>query len=272
MTVEEKLTSRLSLFPSLEKDKFNRILGEYLMIKKDMQSIKQPISVLNVISNLRECHRIVEDSSLSANTRKQAMIDSIRLYRQIVTTSFRDELVERWNGILDNKLLKDILESIVGRISLSQEEYNLTVGVIKAYYDMNKTLIEDVMNPGLVEDENVWAYENLENSMMLEELDGIDNERLVKVLNVSKKASLDYIIALYNSSKIVCQLSRIEEQLGEVEECISTCNSKEVATKVVRILKVGTGTSAYETQKKEKMASLKKELNRFNCLILDVKR
>lgn len=272
MTVEEKLTKRLSLFPSAEKEKLKRTLGEYLLVKKDVQAIKEPIEVENIVASLREAHSIVENGNLSANTRKKAMIDCIRLYCKIVTTEKKDELIECWNHLLDERLLKRILEGVVGTITTTKEDYNMVVGVIKAYYDLNKRLIEDVLNPSLVENENIWAYENLESSIMLEELDNIDNDRLVKILNASKKISLDYIIALYNSSKMVCQLSKIDEQLAEIEEYLSTLSSKEAISKIVKILKVGTATTAYETQKKEKVSSLKKELNKFNCLILDVKR
>ena len=91
-------------------------------------------------------------------------------------------------------LLKRILEDVVGTITETKEDYNMVVGVIKAYYDLNKRLIEDVLNPSLVENENIWAYENLESSIMLEELDNIDNDRLVKILNASKKTLMAQLL------------------------------------------------------------------------------
>jgi len=272
MTVEEKLKRRLSLFPSTERDKHSRTLGEYLMIKQDMQLIKQPIDSPDVISSLVEAHSIVEDTTKPVSVRKKAMLDSIRIYRQIVTSSKKEELQERWNYLLDERLLKGVLEKVINALGKTQEDYNMVVGLVKTYYDMNKTLISDVLSPGLVENESVWAYENLEDSIMVDDIDTIDDDKLVKILNTSKNISLNYIVALYNSSKIVCQLSKISNHLDEIETYLSSMSYREAINKTMKRLKTGTATIAYETQKKEKVEALKKELNKFNCLILDVKR
>ena len=272
MELKDKLYSKSSYLHGDKKDKYLSVVGEYLKIKGDMELIRTPISVEDIKTSLRESHESLEKTS-NLEEKKQHFIDSIRLYMAFVSSGECAKYSKYIKDVLDERLLDGIYKKAAGLCSYTKYDVNLVVGLIRSYYDSTMMMVEDTMNSNLLDRNDIWAYETLEGNFLEERLDAVGAEELTRILSVSKGAKLSYIIALYNSSKILNQLLDIDVTLSMMD---STLDGADVVTKklaeFVRQIKKGNHAIAYGNHKKDRLHTMSNELNSFNNLILNVSR
>ena len=268
----DKLYKKSSHLNGDKQSRYISCVNEYSRMKNDLEVIRTPIESSNIKEDLYNAHLAVENES-DPDKRKQAFIDSIRLYIKFITSDEGEKYKTYIKNILDNRYLVDVYQRIMGVASYTNQDTNMIVGLIRSYYDVSNMLLDSNISTSLLDREDFWAYENLEKEFLDSDIDNMDNEAIMKILNTSKSATFSYIISLYDSSKIVNKLLQIEFFINSLERQL---DGPEVLNKKVAnfmmTLKKGNTAIAFENHKKQRLITMKSELRNFNSLILNLNR
>ena len=267
----EKLLSRENELYGNDKDEYINTVKKYVSIKEDISLIETPIESKDILNDLINNHKKIDDKSNDIEIRKQAMIDSVRLYRKFITSGEYLTFIDKTKKIVEDGLIKGLYNKVLGVFKYTGYNYNLTIGMIRSYYDSIDVLMKSNLNTYLIENVDYWAYKNLEESFIAD-FKQMDIEKLNEMLNSAYKINLSYIIALYNSSKILYELSKVEDRIKDVNKEFLNGSIEEKIDGIINKIKKGNDCIAFEKDKKERVKDLKKELNNFNSILLNVDR